>query len=143
MWRSWGQQRKPSYRAAQYPFSLLQSRSPTKMLYARRTLFLQSVQNLRTSLQKEATNKNQSLSQLFKKCVEVTRSQSLTGVCAGTSPESPAERCCQSKPLHHDTPVTSVPTHPSSCPCRTVATVKQPTDMVTCISTRVRNVLFH
>lgn len=48
MWRSWGQQHSPSYKAAQYPFSLLQSSSPTRMLYALSTLFLQSVQNLCT-----------------------------------------------------------------------------------------------
>lgn len=46
MCRSWGQQHSPSYRAAQYPFSSLESTSPTKMLYALSTLFLQSVQNL-------------------------------------------------------------------------------------------------
>lgn len=48
MWRSWGQQHSPSYKAAQYPFSLVQSSSPTRMLYALSTLFLQSVQNLCT-----------------------------------------------------------------------------------------------
>ena len=49
MWicRSLEQHRSPSYSTAQYPFSTVQSRSPTRMLYALCTLALHSEQNLK------------------------------------------------------------------------------------------------
>ena len=49
MWmcRSLEQHRSPSYSTAQYPFSTVQSRSPTRMLYARCTFALHSEQNLK------------------------------------------------------------------------------------------------